>query len=77
MSDGFSQQRINIKFCKILGKTERGTCAMLSETNGGEAVKKSNVSEWHKKVKEASENVEGVERSSHKRTHRSMKTLKK
>jgi hypothetical protein len=35
MSDGFSEQRINIKFCGKLGKNASGTCEILSEAYGG------------------------------------------
>jgi hypothetical protein len=47
-----------MKFYVKLGKNARDTCALLSEAYEGEAVKKSNVFEWHKWFKEGSENVE-------------------
>jgi len=53
MSDKFSEQRINVKFCVKLGKNVRGTCAMLSEANGGEAMKKSSVFKCHERFKES------------------------
>jgi hypothetical protein len=47
MSDRFLYQRINVK----LGKNASDNCAMLFEGYGGEAMKKSYVSEWHKQLK--------------------------
>jgi hypothetical protein len=41
------QQRINIKFCVILGNNASDTSALLSEPYGREALKNSSVSEWH------------------------------
>jgi hypothetical protein len=38
----------NIKFCVKLGKNASDICAVLSDAYGGEAMKKSNVFEWHK-----------------------------
>jgi hypothetical protein len=35
ISDQFSEQRINIKFCVKLGKNPSDTCEMLSEVCGG------------------------------------------
>jgi len=35
-------------------KNASDTCAMLSKAYRGEAMKKSNVSEWHKRFKERS-----------------------
>jgi hypothetical protein len=54
MSDRFSEQLIDIKFCLNSGKNASDTCAVLSEAYGGEAMKKSNVLEWHKRFKESS-----------------------
>jgi hypothetical protein len=47
ISDLFLEQRINMKFYVKLGNNESDTCAMLSEAYGGEAMKRSSVSEWH------------------------------
>jgi hypothetical protein len=52
MSDRFLEQRINIKFCVKLGNNASDTCALLFETYGGEAMKKSDVFEWHRRFKE-------------------------
>jgi hypothetical protein len=41
--DQFLRQQINIKFCVKLGKNASDTCAVLSSTSGGEAMKKSSV----------------------------------
>jgi len=47
---------IKITFCVKLGKNTSDTCAVLSQTYGGEATKKSSVSEWHKRFNEGCEN---------------------
>jgi len=52
MSDKVLEQWINIKFYVKLGKNTSGTLAMLSKVYGWEAMKKSNVSERHKRFKE-------------------------
>jgi hypothetical protein len=52
MSDRFLEQRINIKFCVKLGKNASSTCAMLSETCEGQAMRKSSVSGRQKRFKE-------------------------
>jgi hypothetical protein len=46
MSDRFLEHKINTKFCVKLGENANGTCAVLSKADGGEDMKKSNVSEW-------------------------------
>jgi len=48
MRDQFLEQRININFCVKLGKNASDTYAMLSMAYGGEAMKRSSVSELHK-----------------------------
>jgi hypothetical protein len=53
MSDRFLEQRISIKFCVKLGNNASGTCAMLYQAYGGEAVRKSSVSERHKQIKDS------------------------
>jgi hypothetical protein len=45
MSVWFLEQRINVKFCVKLRKNGSGTCKMLSEACGGEAVEKPSVFE--------------------------------
>jgi hypothetical protein len=49
MSDRFQQ-----KFCVKLRKNARDTSAVLSEAYGGQAMKRSRVSERHKRFKENS-----------------------
>jgi hypothetical protein len=61
MSDRFLEQGINITFCAKLVKSASDTCAVLSVAYGGGDVKKSSVSEWHKRFKEDRENVEDDE----------------
>jgi hypothetical protein len=45
MSNRFLEQRIKMKICMKLGKNTSDICEMLSENYGGEAMKKSSVSE--------------------------------
>jgi hypothetical protein len=52
MSDWFLEQQSSIKFCVKLGKNASDTCAMLSKAYGGQATKKSSVSEWYNGSKE-------------------------
>jgi predicted secreted protein len=40
ISDRFSEERINVKFCVKFGKNASDTCAVISETYGGEDKKK-------------------------------------
>jgi hypothetical protein len=71
MSDRLLEQRINIKFfCAKLGKSESETLQMLTEAYGADAMKKSSVSEWHKKFKEGREDVKDDERTGRPKTHR-------
>jgi hypothetical protein len=51
MNDWFLEQHTNIKFCVKLGKNASDTCAVLSKTYGGEAMKESRVFEWDKLFK--------------------------
>lgn len=51
-SDWSLEQRTNTRFCA----TE--TLQMLTETYGADAMKKSSVSEWHKRLKEGRGDVE-------------------
>jgi hypothetical protein len=71
MNGWFLEQRINIKLCIIFVKNACDICAILCEAYRGEAVKKLSVSESGKWLKEDHENMEGDERSSHPRSHRS------
>jgi hypothetical protein len=60
-----------------LGKNASDTCAVLSEAYGGEATKKSSVSELRKLFKEGRENVEHDERSGLSRYHRTDENVEK
>jgi hypothetical protein len=63
MSDKLLEQRINIKFCAKLGKSTSETLQMLTEAYGADAMKKSNVFEWHKRFKEGQEDVKDDKRT--------------
>jgi histone-lysine N-methyltransferase SETMAR len=46
------EQRTNIKFCVLLKKSPAETLQLLTEAYGAEAMKKSQVYEWHKRFRE-------------------------
>jgi hypothetical protein len=52
MSDLFLEKRISIKFYVKLRKNASDTCAILSESYVGEAMKMPSVFEWYKQFKE-------------------------
>jgi hypothetical protein len=64
-SDLLLEQRMNIKFHAKLEKDACGTCKMFSKAYGGEAMKKSSVSERHKLFKKGHEKVEHKESAHH------------
>jgi hypothetical protein len=67
------EQRINIKFCAKLGKSASEILQMLTEAYGAGAMKKSSVSEWHKRFKEGQEHVKDDERTGRRKTRRTDK----
>jgi hypothetical protein len=77
MSDRYSEQWINIKFYMKLGKNASDTCAVLSGSYGGEAMKKSSVSEWQRRFKEGHKNVEDDEISDPQISHKTNETVEK
>jgi hypothetical protein len=70
MSDRLLEQRINIKFCVKLGKSISETLQMLTEAYGADAMKKSSVFDWHKRLKEGWEDVKDNERTERLKPHR-------
>jgi hypothetical protein len=44
------EQRENVKFCQILGKSASETLQMLKQAYGEEALGHSAVSKWHKRT---------------------------
>jgi hypothetical protein len=52
MSDENLEQRINTKFCVTTGKSASETLALLTVAYGKYTVKKLNVFEWHRRLKE-------------------------
>lgn len=59
----FSEQRANIKFCVLLQKSASETLEMLNQAYGNEAMKKSQVYEWHKRFREGRVSIEDDPRS--------------
>jgi hypothetical protein len=57
MSDKNLEQRINIEFYVKIGKSASETLALLTMAYGEYAMKKSSVSEWHRRLKEGREDV--------------------
>jgi hypothetical protein len=43
------EQRVNIKFCVMLGKTATGTLQFLRDAYGDEALSRARVFEWHRR----------------------------
>jgi hypothetical protein len=52
MSDENLEQRIHIKFCAQIGNSASETLAILAWAYGEYAMKKSSVSEWHRRFKD-------------------------
>jgi len=52
MSDKNLEQRIDIKFCVKIGKSTTETSALLTVAYGEYAMRKTGVSEWHRRFKE-------------------------
>jgi hypothetical protein len=70
MSDRLLEQSINTNFCAKLGKSASETLQMLTEAYGADAMKKSNVFQWHKRFKKGWENVKDDERTGRQKTRR-------
>jgi hypothetical protein len=69
-SDRNLEQRINIRFCLMIGKGASETLALLTVAYGEYALKKSSVAEWHSQIKEGRENVKDDSRSGQPKTER-------
>ncbi|KDR20505.1 hypothetical protein L798_04894 [Zootermopsis nevadensis] len=54
------EQHINIKFCEKLGKRSSETPQILIEAYSADAMKKSNVFEWHKRFRESLEDMDDI-----------------
>jgi len=70
MSDRLLEQGIDIKFYVALGKNASDTCALFSDANGGETLKKPSVFEGHKRFKLGRDHVERDKRSGRERFHK-------
>jgi hypothetical protein len=57
------EQQINIKFCVKIGKSASETLALLTVAYGEYAMKKSDVFELHRRLKEGREDVQDDPRS--------------
>jgi hypothetical protein len=51
MSDKNLEQRINIKFCVKIGKSDSETLSVLTVAYGEYAMKKMSAFEWHRRFK--------------------------
>jgi hypothetical protein len=63
------EQRINIEFSAKLCKSVSEILQMLTEVYGVDAMKNSSVFEWHKRFKEAPEDVKDNKRTGRPKTH--------
>jgi hypothetical protein len=63
MSDRFLEQHINIKFCSKLHRSTSETLQMLTEAYGADAMKKSNIFEWHERFNEGRKDDKRIGRS--------------
>jgi hypothetical protein len=63
MSDDNLEQWVNIKFCEKIGEGAGETLALLTAAYGECAMKKSSVSERHRRFKEGREEVQDDPRS--------------
>jgi hypothetical protein len=68
MSDKNLEQRINVKFCVKIGKSASEKLTLLTATYGEYAMKKSNVFEWHRRLKEGREDVQDDPRNGQPKT---------
>jgi hypothetical protein len=50
---------------------------MLTEAYGADAMKKSSVSEWHKRFKEGRDDMKDNKKTGHPRTHRTDENVEK
>ena len=57
------EQRINVEFLVPLGKTPTQALKLLLEAYGDDAMSKTRLFEWHRKVKEGRGEVEDDHRS--------------
>jgi hypothetical protein len=70
MSDKNREQRKNMKFCVKIGNSASETLALLTVAYGEFAMKKSSVFEFHRRLKEGREDVQGDLRSGQSKTQR-------
>jgi transposase len=63
MSDESLEQRINIQFCVMIGKSASEALALLTAAYGEYAKKKSSVFEWRRRFEEGPEDVQDDPRS--------------
>lgn len=69
------EQRANIKFCQMLGKTVAETLKMLKVVYGEEAMGRSAVFKWHKRFAEGRDSLDDDARTGRSRTVRTKNTI--
>ncbi|XP_018607673.2 protein GVQW3-like [Scleropages formosus] len=57
------EQRANIKFCQLLGKSATETLQMLQQAHGDQALSRSVVFAWHRRFREGRESLGDDDRS--------------
>jgi hypothetical protein len=70
MSDKNLEQRISIKFCVKIGKSDSETLVLLTLAHGEYAMRKSSVFEWQRRFKEGQEDVQDDTSSGQPKTQR-------
>jgi hypothetical protein len=70
MSDKNLVQRLNIRFCVNIGKSVSETLALLTVACDEYPMKKSSVSEWHRRFKHGREVAQDDQRSGQPKTER-------
>ena len=71
------EQRINLRFLVLLGKTPTETFNSLQEVYGGATMSRTRIFEWHKRFREGREDVEDDPRSGRPTTSRTNENVER
>ncbi|KAL4659651.1 hypothetical protein GN956_G48 [Arapaima gigas] len=70
------EQRANIRFCQLLGKSATETLQMLQQAHGEQALSRSVVFAWHRRFREGRESLGDDERSGRPVTTRTEENIR-